>query len=133
VRHIVREMVRPDAPPRITGIANAFYAPGALAGDGESQIFLAADGERPVSLIVVRKEGVAPHWAAAFGEVVDPQAPLPARNTLEWYRLACFLPVTLPSDIEGVSAQSASKIAADFQFVREGLGACPRVRARIKR
>jgi hypothetical protein len=128
VRRIVREIARPEAPPRVTGIANAYFTPGALSGDSESQIFLSTSGDLPVSLMVTRKTGVAPRWAAAFGEVVDPQAPVPARNTLEWYRLACFLPASLPASTEGLTPESALKVATDYQLVREGLGACPRTR-----
>ena len=131
VRAILTELVAPQAPPRVTGVREALHVPGNLVGEGETQIFLATDGGDPVSLTVLRRPGAAPVWGVAFGEIVDQAARPPARDTLAWYRLACFLPQALPprAIVSGDDAARA-KAAEDYRFVRTQLGACPRTRAR---
>ncbi len=130
VRAIVAEAARPDAPPKVTGIASAFHAPGNLTGEGETQIFVEAEGNRPVSLNIRRRAGEPPRWFAATDDTVDEGAVPPKRDTMLWYRLACFLPRTLPaavtSDLEETHAAAA---AEDYKLVTDGLGACPRARS----
>ena len=51
LRAILTELVKPGAPPAITGIANGLHVPGTLPGESESQLFLntASDAHYEVS------------------------------------------------------------------------------------
>jgi hypothetical protein len=128
VRSILRELLASGAPPHISGFSNAFYSAGTLPGEGETQIFLQTPADVPTSLVITRDgEGTAPRWAVSFGELVDASATQPAPDTLGWYRLACFLPQTLPATIlEGQPEGDGAKIAADYAVVRQALGRCER-------
>lgn len=127
VRSVLRELLAQGAPPHISGFANAFYSAGSLPGEGETQIFLQTPAEMPTSLVITRSAGGAPRWAVSFGELVDASATQPAPNTLGWYRLACFLPQTLPQEIlAGQPEGDGAKIAADYAVVRQALGRCER-------
>lgn len=127
VRAILTEAMRPDAPPAVTGVASAFHVPGAIPGEGETQIFLSTRDSRPISLSVLRRPGEERRWSVALGEVVDEAAQTPTRDTLLWYRLACGLPRTLPdtatAELEPHAAEAARE---DYAFVLAQLGACTR-------
>lgn len=125
-RRIVREALAPDAPPVVTGIANAFHTPGDLPGSGETQIFLSTADNRPISLTIERKPGQAPRWSVALGEVVDAAGPPPPRDTLLWYRLACTLPAALPEAALHSSGDDASVAREDYAIVIKALGTCDR-------
>lgn len=126
-RAIIRETISPDAPPRITGVGNAFHVPGALPGEGETQVFLQTENGRPVSLNVLRRPGEQPRWAVALSEIVDEAAAPPPRDTLLWYRLACGLPPRLPdSAVAAMAADDAERARADYRFVIAALGPCAR-------
>jgi hypothetical protein len=128
-RKVLTEAVKADAPPRITGIANGFHVPGNLPGEGETQIFLKTETGLPVSLSVIRGAEKPLVWAAAFGEIVDDSAAVPARNTLGWYRLACGLPRILPDTVmAGTEGTALDAARADYAFVLGQLGDCPRTR-----
>ncbi|SFS11111.1 hypothetical protein [Sphingomonas jatrophae] len=127
LRDIIRAIVAPDAPPAVTGIANAFHVPGSLPGESETQIFLATAANRPISLAVLRKPQEQPRWAVALGEMVDEAAAPPARDTLLWYRLACGLPARLPdSALASLSPGDAAAARTDYQVIKAGLGPCTR-------
>jgi hypothetical protein len=129
VRAILAEVLRPDAPPRILRVGDAFHVPGAIPGEGETQIFLAADDGRPLSLSIWRTPDAPPHWAVSVGEIVNDGAEPPKRDTLLWYRLACFLPPSLPpASVDQLDADSAKAAAEDYALVIRGLGQCPRTR-----
>lgn len=124
-RSITREALAPDAPPAVTGIGNAFFVPGALPGEGETQIFLTTPDNRPVSLSILRRPGEARRWAVSLSEIVDEASGVPKRDTLLWYRLACFLPATLPAaSVAGLDSAAALAARDDYQFVRQQLGSC---------
>jgi hypothetical protein len=53
LRAILTELVKPGAPPAITGIANGFHVPGTLPGEGETQLFLDTQTGEPVSLTIL--------------------------------------------------------------------------------
>jgi hypothetical protein len=129
IRAIARDVLAADAPRMITGVGNAFHVPGALPGEGETQVFLTTADQRPVSLSVLRRPGEQPRWAVALSEIVDEAAAPPARDTLLWYRLACALPATLPdrstASLEAADAQVARE---DYRFVIAALGPCGRTR-----
>ena len=132
-RRIAQAVLAPDAPPRVTGIGSAFHVPGSLPGEGETQIFLQTADARPVSLSVLRRPGEEPRWAVALSEIVDEAAAPPAPDTLLWYRLACFLPPSLPSaSTASMSETDAEQARADYRFVLERLGPCG-ARARVTR
>ena len=127
VRSIVAERARGAVPPVITGISQAFHVAGTVAGESETQIFVATAGGDPVSLSILRRPGQAARWAVAFGEIVDESAAVPARRTLGWYRLACGLPAALPgSALATMSSEEARAAAEDYRFVLRSIGACDR-------
>lgn len=130
-RGVVREVLAADAPPRVTGVGNAFHVPGALPGEGETQVFLQTRDGRPVSLSVLRRPGEQPRFAVALSEIVDDAAAAPRRDTLLWYRLACGLPRTLPETSVGtLSPEDRAAAERDYGFVLSALGPCDRQRAR---
>jgi hypothetical protein len=126
-RAILKEAAAADAPPVVTGVTSAFYVAGTVEGEGETQIFLDTADNRPVSFTISRASGAPPRWSVALGDVVDQGSGAPPRDTLAWYRLACFLPAALPAaaaaDLESAAAQKAGE---DYRTVITGLGACPR-------
>ena len=127
VRGIVEALIATDAPPTITGIGSAFHVPGALPGEGETQIFLTTADSRPVSLSVLRRPGERPRWSVALSEIVDEAAAPPLHDTLLWYRLACALPATLPDRTTAtLSPTDADAAREDYRFVIEALGPCGR-------
>ncbi len=127
VRGILKDATAEGAAPAITGIASAFHSRGSIDGEGESQIFLDAVGGKPVSLSVVRQAGSAPGWSVALGDVVDQGAGPPVKDSFLWYRLACFLPATLPaSSLAETSPEDAPLATADYQFILQQLGPCKR-------
>jgi len=130
VRAILTELLARGAPPRVTGVREVSYTPGNLVGEGETQIFLATQAGDPVSISVLRRPGQTPQWGVAFGEIVDQAARPPARDTLAWYRLACFLPTALNSaTILSGDGDAQRKAAEDYRYVRGQLGSCPRTRS----
>ncbi len=129
VRRVIASGLAADAPPRVTGISSAFHSPGNLPGEGETQIFLTTDIAQPVSINVLRRPGQATSWAVSLGEIVDEAARAPARDTLGWYRLACFLPRALPAAaVAELSESDATAARGDYGFVIEAMGPCTRVR-----
>ncbi len=129
VRAILSAQTRADAPPRITGVGDAFHVAGSLSGQGETQIFLIADDGRPASLSIWREPGLKPRWAVSLDEIVDEGGGPPARDTLLWYRLACFLPRALsPESVATLDPESAQIAAEDYKTVLDGLGKCERTR-----
>lgn len=129
VRAILTEAVRPDAAPAVTGIGSAFHVPGAIPGEGETQIFVTTRGNRPISLSILRRPGQERQWSVALGEVVDEAAQAPARDSLLWYRLACGLPRALPAEATAdLDAEAAQAAQDDYGFVLGQLGSCTRSR-----
>ena len=126
-RRIITETIAADAPPRITGIGNAFHVAGTLPGAGETQIFLQTENRRPVSLNVIRAPGEQPRWAVALSEIVDESAAPPPPDTLLWYRLACGLPPALPpSALQTLEPADQRAAAEDYRFILSALGPCTR-------
>lgn len=128
-RAIATAALAADAPPRITGVGNAFHVPGSLPGEGETQVFLTTANNRPVSLSILRRPGERPRWAVALSEIVDESAAPPARDTLLWYRLACGLPARLPQRSTASLEPADAEVAVqDYRFVLDALGPCGRTR-----
>ena len=129
VRRITQEAVLIDAPQRIIGVASAFHSAGTVLGEGETQIFLKTEKDQPVSLTVLSRPNQQKQWAVSTAEVIDSSATAPERFTLLWYRLACGLPPSLPTDrIEAARDQDAARAQADYKFVIDALGPCGRKR-----
>lgn len=125
LRGILKALVSPDAPARITGVRELLYVPGNLAGQGETQIFLKTDNGSAASITVVHQPGAVPAWGVSFSELLANTDHPPQPETLEWYRLACFLPANPPARAnvsEGMDAMRQA--AADYRMVLNQLGPC---------
>lgn len=130
IRPIIVSVLDPAKPPRVTGIADVLSIPGNLAGESETQLFLSTASGAPASLSVLRRPGQPPSWGVSWGEVVDPSATAPARDTLGWQRLACGLPAQLPADANLASDPAAQAQAVeDYALVLATLGPCTRNRS----
>lgn len=129
LRAILAELLGGNAPPRVSGVREAIYVPGNLAGDGETQLFLATPGGEPAAITVVHRPGQRPAWSVSFSELLNTNSRPPARETLAWYRLACFLPAALPASAHVSSAaEDRTRANQDYAMVLSELGACPRTR-----
>ncbi len=129
VRSVVRELVALESPASITRIVRAFHVPGTVVGEGETQIFLQTTNNAPISITIINREGQRPIWAVSLSEIVDEAARPPVRGSLLWYRLACFLPKSLPQSVLGYEDSPESRQARnDYAMVMRELGACPRSR-----
>ena len=127
LRPILTALYADDAPPRITGISDALAVRGTLAGESETQVFLATDTRAPVSLTILRRPGQAVQWGVSWGEIIDSAARPPAPETLRWYRLACALPAQLPSNANLARDPAERRLAAgDYAYVLAQLGPCER-------
>ncbi len=129
LRGILGELLAPGAPQRITGVREAIHVSGNLAGEGETQLFLATANDEPAAITINRSPGQPPRWNVSFSEVLEQSGRVPPRDSLAWYRLACFLGAQLPGDttVSG-SAADRAQAAADYRFVLTELGSCPRIR-----
>lgn len=115
--------------PAVTGIREAMSVAGNLAGESETQLFLETATGTPVSLTVIRRPGMEPQWGVSWSEIVDQAARPPVPESVEWYRLACFLPTELPRDAFLQDDRAArARAEADYGFILEQLGGCPRIR-----
>lgn len=129
LRALLAQLVDPEAPPRITGVGDALQTPGNLAGESETQIFLKTENGDPALITVRRRPGAQPVWGLSTGELVDANARPPGRDTLGWYRLACFLPPSLPATAHlTADARLREAAEADYALVLRDLGTCERPR-----
>ncbi|MDD3799790.1 MAG: hypothetical protein PHE36_11510 [Novosphingobium sp.] len=127
LRAILQSLVSPDAPAKVMGVRELFYVPGNLAGQGETQIFLKTQDGSAASITVHHEAGRPPAWGVSFSELVADVGNPPARDTLQWYRLACFLPNTPPSGANVSEGYAAKRQAeADYRMVLGELGVCDR-------
>ncbi len=128
IKSLLRELLASGAPPRISGVREAVHVTGDLAGAGETQIFLLSASGEPAAITVSRQPGAVPRWGVSFSELVASDQ-TPVRDTLSWYRLACFLPMVLPA-AASLSDDLADRTAAaqDYTYVRNQLGVCARSR-----
>ncbi len=127
LRAVLRSRVARNAPSNVTRVREMLYVPGNLAGQGRTQIFLDTEGGRSASITVRHEPGQAPAWGVSFSAVVATAGRPPARGTLEWYSLACFLPPA-PAERANISATYEGKMQAltDYRMVIAALGSCPR-------
>lgn len=129
LKPILAAFAASNSPPVITGVRDALSTPGNLTGESDTQIFLTtADGD-PAALSIVRRPNMAPHWGVSWTELVDQSAKPADPDTLEWYRLACGLPPTLPDSANiAQDPKDRARAQADYSFVLEQLGPCKRNR-----
>jgi hypothetical protein len=129
LRSILGELLGGNAAPRVTGAREAIFVPGNLAGEGETQLFLATRGGEPATVTVVHRPGESPRWSVSFSEAIDASGRPPPRETVAWYRLACFLPAALPASAHvSATASDREQAAEDYGLVKAQLGPCPRNR-----
>ncbi len=121
VRAILAEQ-RSGQVPVFTGVANGFHTAGTVAGEGESQFFLTTAGHGTVTMVVTTRPGEPRRVAVARGDIIDESAAPVKRDTLLWYRLACFLPRTLPA----AAANGDPALASDYAAAIATLGPCGR-------
>ncbi|MXP27845.1 hypothetical protein GRI58_03280 [Porphyrobacter algicida] len=129
LKPILAAFAAPNSPPAITGVSDALSTPGNLTGESDTQIFLTtADGD-PAALSIVRRPNMAPHWGVSWTELVDQSAKPAEPDTLEWYRLACGLPSTLPDSANlAQDPRDRAQAQSDYRFVLDQLGPCKRNR-----
>jgi len=129
LRPVLEQLAAADRPPQVTGVRDALSIAGTLVGESETQLFLDTANDGPVSITVVRRPGMEPRWGVSWTEIVDQAARPPRTGTLEWYRLACALPRTLPAEANlSRDAESRARAAEDYSYVISRLGACERRR-----
>ena len=127
IRPLLAAFAASDAPPRVTGVRDVLSSLGNLAGESETQIFLATASGEPAALTVVRRPGMAPRWGVSWTELVDQSARPAQPDTVAWYRLACALPAALPGSANLASDPAdRARAAQDYRFVMEQLGPCTR-------
>ncbi len=127
VREVLTQITARGVMPAITGVSDVISVPGNLAGESETQMFIATASGTPVSLSVIRRPAMAPQWGASMGEIVGQNARPPQPGTIAWYRFACFLPRELPdSAFLQSDRESRERARADYAFVLRELGACAR-------
>ncbi|QDK35445.1 MULTISPECIES: hypothetical protein [Sphingomonadaceae] len=126
LRAVLRALVSPHAPAPVTGVRELSYVPGNLAGQGRTQIFLDTK-KGPVTIAVRHLPGQAETWGVSLSEVTGGDLRPPARDTLEWYNLACFMPASPPQSayVSG-SFPSKQQAYADYRMVLAALGPCER-------
>lgn len=124
---ILSTLVAAEKPPVVTGISDALAVQGTLAGESETQIFLTTQDRSPVSITVLRRPGQTAVWGVSWGEIIDSSARAPRPGTLRWYRLACSLPLRLPSSANLARDPAARRLAEmDYALVMDQLGPCER-------
>jgi hypothetical protein len=129
VRTVIGQLAEPGAPPRITGVRDVISVAGNLSGESETQMFVNTRSGAPVSLTVIRRPNMEPTWGVSWSEIVDQAAMPPERDTIAWYRLACFLPRQLSGDAFLQSDVAGRRRAeADYRFILDQLGTCERTR-----
>lgn len=127
LRPVLAGFVAADAPPQVTGVRDVLSSVGNLAGESETQIFLATKSGKPAALTVVRRPGMAPRWGVSWTELVDQSAEPAQAETIAWYRLACSLPPSLPANANlAADPADRARAAQDYRFVIEQLGRCTR-------
>ncbi|WP_164156133.1 hypothetical protein [Sandarakinorhabdus rubra] len=119
VRRVAREARSSDVPD-VRGVTSGFRDVGTVAGESESQFFLATTDDRPAVLVVQNRPGEARRVAVARGDIIDESAQPVQPGTLLWYRLACSLPARLPAAAGG----NDPALARDWQTAIASLGPC---------
>ena len=121
VRDVLKQALAPGARGlMVTGVRDAFFSEGEVAGASESQFFLRTEGGAPLTLVVRRDPARPVQVLVATGELVDRAQP-PRQRTLLWRGLACGMPVRLPPALGATQA-----LATDWATARRVIGDCGR-------
>lgn len=129
LRPILVALAGGNVPPHITGVRELIHVPGTLAGAGETQVFLSTADGSAASVTIVHVPGRPLAWGASFSELTADVTSPPRPETLEWYRLACFLPDVPPGGANlSETPEDRRQAAADYRMVLGELGSCPRTR-----
>ncbi|WP_156840777.1 hypothetical protein [Novosphingobium aquimarinum] len=127
VREIITALLSPATPAKVTGVREIIFVPGTLAGEGETQMFLSTVDRSAASITVRHEPGRPPLWGVSFSELVADVSRPPERGTIEWYRLACFLPQMPPPGANlSESAAARQQAETDYRLVIDALGPCDR-------
>lgn len=121
----VRTLVQADRSgeiPVVRGVSNGFRAVGTIPGESESQFFLTTADGKPATLVAQNRPGEQQRVTVARGDIIDESAKAVQPGSLLWYRLACFLPASLPASAGG----SDLALARDWQDAMASLGPCGR-------
>lgn len=130
VRPILRALLSPTAPAEVSGVREFLHVPGNLSGQGRTQIFLKTERGSAASITVDSRPSYPKSWSVSFSELAARHEGAPSRNTLAWYRLACFLPSNPPASRNiSQSASARRKADDDYAFVISQLGSCDRNRS----
>ena len=121
VRAIATE-ARSGTVPAINGVSNGFRVDGTVPGESESQFFLTATDGGRLTMVITTKPGEIRRVAISRGDVIDESAAMVQPETLLQYRLACFLPATLPPAAGG----GDKALAADWHAALAAIGPCGR-------
>ncbi len=105
-----------------TGVTNGFHVDGTVRGESESQFFLKTVDGNSVTMVVTARPGESPRVAIARGDVIDESATSVRPGTFLQYRLACFLPKTLPPS----AGDGSPALAADWRAALAAIGPCGR-------
>ena len=105
--------------------------PGNLVGEGETQIFLATAERRPGVADRRAPARQAPRWGVSLvAKSSTRRHARRSRDTLAWYRLACFLPAAAAARRQPVAGRrTRARAAEDYRLSCGQLGACPRTLA----
>ncbi len=123
VRAILEEATRPEnGGLLVTAVTDGFHSSGTVAGQSESQFFLATESGRPLTLLVEKSPGNAPAVTLATGDMIERALPIVPR-TLRWRALACGLPAALPPKLS-----ASPELSADYEAARASIGPCGRTR-----
>ena len=107
LRAVIREFYAPDAPHKVTGVREALHVPGDLAGEGESQLFLATASGEPAACSFQAQS------PAAFSTRVNSPA-FVAKRLLAY---SATLPALTSADSAGQSRQK-SGLTQGFDAMR---------------
>jgi hypothetical protein len=80
-----------------------------------------------VTIAVRHMPGQPETWGVSLSELTGGDLHPPSKDTLEWYNLACFLPVSPPQSayVSG-TFPSKQQAYADYRMVLAALGPCER-------
>lgn len=123
VRDILADAALPgNAGLMVTAVTDGFHSAGTIAGQSESQFFLATESGQPATIVVQRAPDLPVQIMLATGDVID-RATSVAPQSLRWRALACGLPAALPEKLA-----AAPDLAADYAAALASLGPCGRTR-----
>lgn len=126
LQSVLRALVSPATSAPVTRVRELGFVQGNLAERGLTQIFLDT-AKGPATISVRHEPGQSASWGVSFSEVATGALLPPAKETLAWYNLACFLPPSPPQSAYVSGTFAAKQQAyADYRMVLAALGPCAR-------